>query len=102
LPVKNLSYKKAPHIERSADRARSYKRNAPVSVRKGAVERTMVGHHLELRPMTLNLGKIDRIFRLVVGVAIGTTGILSSGHPILGRLAGVVGALVILSAGCGA
>jgi hypothetical protein len=62
LPVKNLSHKKAPHIERSADRARSYKRNAPVFVRKGAVERAMVGHHSELQPMPLNLRKMDRIF----------------------------------------
>jgi hypothetical protein len=49
----------------------------------------------------LNLGKADRTVRLVVGVSIGTAGILINGHPILGRLMGGLGALVLLSAGCG-
>ena len=54
-----------------------------------------------IKNVTLNLGKADRILRLVVGVTIGATGILISGHPSLGRLIGGLGALAILSAGCG-
>ena len=51
--------------------------------------------------MILNLGKFDRSIRLAVGLAIGVTGILISGHPWIGRALGFLGALIILSGACG-
>ncbi len=49
--------------------------------------------------MVFNLGKIDRSARIVLGLAIGLAGILTSGHPYVGRALGFLGALVILSGG---
>jgi hypothetical protein len=51
--------------------------------------------------MGCNLGRTDRTLRLILGVGIGITGILINGHLLLGRLLGVAGALVLLSAGWG-
>jgi hypothetical protein len=48
-----------------------------------------------------NLGRTDRTLRIVLGVCIAIAGILINGHPYLGRLMGVAGALVILSGGWG-
>jgi hypothetical protein len=48
-----------------------------------------------------NLGRTDRTLRIVLGVCLAISGILISGHPYLGRLLGVAGALVILSGGWG-
>jgi Protein of unknown function (DUF2892) len=45
-----------------------------------------------------NLGRPDRIFRIVLGIGMGIAGILVNGHPYLGRLLGIAGAIVILSA----
>lgn len=53
------------------------------------------------KAMLRNLGRTDRVVRVVLGIAIGVTGILVSGHPWLGRALGVVGALVILSGSSG-
>jgi len=50
--------------------------------------------------MVRNVGRTDQIARIIPGVLIAATGILMSGHPMLGRLMGVVGALTILSGGC--
>ena len=52
-------------------------------------------------PMVFNLGRFDRTLRIVLGLALGLTGILTSGHPNLGRALGVLGALTILSGACG-
>ncbi|MGH9728422.1 MAG: YgaP-like transmembrane domain [Candidatus Acidiferrales bacterium] len=49
-----------------------------------------------------NLGRTDRTLRIVLGLGVGLTGILISGHPILGRLLGLAGAIIILSAAWGA
>ena len=49
----------------------------------------------------LNLGGMDRGLRVVLGVALGIAGILVSGHAYVGRALGILGALVILSGGCG-
>ncbi len=38
------------------------------------------------------------MFRILVGVGMGIAGILFSGHPYFGRLLGIAGAVVILSA----
>lgn len=51
--------------------------------------------------MVLNLGKIDRNVRVVLGLAVGLAGILISGHPYVGRTLGFLGALIILSGACG-
>ena len=47
--------------------------------------------------MACNLGGTDRTLRTVLGVGMGVAGILINGHPTLGRLLGVAGAVVILS-----
>jgi len=47
-----------------------------------------------------NVGRTDQVARIVLGVLIAATGILMSGHPVLGRLMGIIGALTILSGGC--
>ena len=57
--------------------------------------------YLQHVAMLLNLGRFDRNIRITVGLAIGLTGILISGHPYLGRALGFLGALVILSGACG-
>jgi hypothetical protein len=49
----------------------------------------------------LNLGRMDRGLRVVLGIGLGIAGIMVSGHPYVGRTLGVAGALVILSGGCG-
>jgi hypothetical protein len=49
----------------------------------------------------VNVGRVDRRIRLVVGLALGISGILVSGYPNLGRGLGIVGALFILSGLCG-
>jgi hypothetical protein len=41
------------------------------------------------------------MFRIVPGVGMGIAGILVKGHPYLGRLLGIAGAAVILSAAWG-
>jgi Inner membrane protein YgaP-like, transmembrane domain len=51
--------------------------------------------------MFSNVGPTDRILRIVAGAAMGIAGILTIGHPIVGRLLGVTGALIILSGACG-
>lgn len=56
---------------------------------------------LQNENVSFELGKADRTLRVVIGVLIGATGILISGRPILGRVLGGLGALVLLSAGCG-
>jgi Protein of unknown function (DUF2892) len=48
--------------------------------------------------MTCNLGRTDRVLRVFLGAALGVAGVLVHGHPLLGRLMGVAGALIILSA----
>jgi hypothetical protein len=48
--------------------------------------------------MVCNLGRIDRTVRIVLGIGLGILGILINGHPYFGRLLGIVGAMVILSA----
>ena len=45
-----------------------------------------------------NLGRTDRTLRVVLGIGLGITGILIDGHPSVGRLFGVLGAPLILSA----
>jgi hypothetical protein len=45
-----------------------------------------------------NLGRSDRVFRIVLGVGMGIAGILVNGHPYLGRFLGIAGAAVILTA----
>ena len=49
----------------------------------------------------VNVGRVDRRIRVALGIALGVSGILVSGHPDLGRGLGVVGALFILSGVCG-
>jgi hypothetical protein len=48
-----------------------------------------------------NVGRIDRRIRVTLGIALGVSGILMSGHPNLGWWLGVAGALFILSGICG-
>jgi hypothetical protein len=48
-----------------------------------------------------NLNATDRSLRMIIGAGIGIGGILVSGHPWLGRMMGVAGALLILSAASG-
>jgi hypothetical protein len=47
-----------------------------------------------------NVGRLDRSVRVALGVALGVSGILVSGHPNLGRGLGIAGALLILSGAC--
>jgi Protein of unknown function (DUF2892) len=49
----------------------------------------------------VNVGRVDRRIRLALGIALGISGILVSGHPNLGRGLGIIGALLILSGLCG-
>jgi hypothetical protein len=51
--------------------------------------------------MNMNLGRMDRGLRVVLGVGLAIVGIMVSGHPYVGRALGVAGAVVILSGGCG-
>jgi hypothetical protein len=51
--------------------------------------------------LVMNLGRMDRGLRVVLGVGLAIAGILDNGHPYVGRGLGVAGALVILSGGCG-
>jgi GTP1/Obg family GTP-binding protein len=55
----------------------------------------------EIMASLLNLGRMDRGLRVVLGIGLAIAGILVSGHPNVGRALGVTGALVILSGGCG-
>ena len=45
-----------------------------------------------------NLGRIDRTVRIALGLGLGIWGIFINSHPYLGRLLGIAGAIVILSA----
>jgi hypothetical protein len=47
-----------------------------------------------------NLGRVDRRWRVLIGLALGLAGIFVS-NPYLGRALGIVGAIVILSGLCG-
>lgn len=49
----------------------------------------------------LNVGRMDRTLRMVLGLVLGIAGILVSGHPHLGWALGIAGASVILSGVCG-
>jgi len=49
----------------------------------------------------LNVGRLDRALRVVVGVGLGSAGILVKGHPYLGWALGIAGLSVILSGTCG-
>jgi hypothetical protein len=49
----------------------------------------------------LNMGRMDRAVRVVLGVGLGIAGILVNGHPYLGWALGIAGASVILSGTCG-
>ena len=49
----------------------------------------------------VNVGRMDRRIRVMLGIALGVSGILVSGHPNVGRALGITGALVILSGVCG-
>ena len=40
----------------------------------------------------LNLGRMDRALRVVLGIALGIAGILVNGHPYLGWALGIAGA----------
>jgi len=51
--------------------------------------------------MLKNLGRADRSIRIVLGVAVGVSGIFISGNPWLGRALGVAGAVIILGGLCG-
>jgi len=51
--------------------------------------------------MLKNLGVADRSIRIVLGVAIGVSGIFITGHPWLGCALGVAGAVIILGGLCG-
>ena len=51
--------------------------------------------------IALNLGRLDRSLRILLGVVLGIGGILTNNHPWIGRALGVAGALVILSGACG-
>ena len=54
-----------------------------------------------LTTMLKNLGRADRSIRIVLGVAVGVSGIFISGNPWLGRALGVAGAVIILGGICG-
>jgi hypothetical protein len=49
----------------------------------------------------VNVGRVDRRIRLGLGVALGVSGILVSGHHNVGIWLGVAGASFILSGICG-
>ncbi|MDP9162179.1 MAG: DUF2892 domain-containing protein [Acidobacteriota bacterium] len=49
----------------------------------------------------LNVGRMDRAWRVAIGIGLGIGGILVNGHPYLGWALGVAGASVILSGTCG-
>lgn len=49
----------------------------------------------------LNVGRMDRALRMVLGIGLGIAGILVNGHRYLGWALGVAGVLVILSGTCG-
>ena len=49
----------------------------------------------------LNVGRMDRALRVVLGIGLGIAGILVNGHPYLGWALGIAGASVILSGTCG-
>lgn len=51
--------------------------------------------------MVLNVGRMDRALRVAVGIGLGIAGTLVNGHPYVGRVLGITGALVILSGACG-
>jgi len=51
--------------------------------------------------MVLNVGRMDRALRVVLGIGLGIAAILVSGHPYLGWGLGIAGASVILSGVCG-
>ena len=49
----------------------------------------------------LNVGRMDRALRVVLGIGLGIAGILGNGHPYFGWALGIAGASVILSGTCG-
>ena len=49
----------------------------------------------------LNVGRMDRALRVVLGIGLGIAGILVHRHPYLGSALGIAGASVILSGTCG-
>lgn len=49
----------------------------------------------------LNVGRMDRALRVVLGIGLVITGILVNGHRYLGWALGIAGLLVILSGTCG-
>jgi hypothetical protein len=49
----------------------------------------------------LNVGRLDRILRVALGIGLGIAGILVSGHPYLAWALGIAGASVIFSGVCG-
>jgi DUF2892 family protein len=49
----------------------------------------------------LNVGRMDRALRVVLGVGLGIAGILVHGHPYLSWAFGIAAASVILSGTCG-
>jgi hypothetical protein len=51
--------------------------------------------------MLLNVGRMDRALRVVLGIGLGIAGIFVNGHPYLGWALGIAGASVILSGTCG-
>ena len=51
--------------------------------------------------MVCNLGRTDRKLRVALGLCLGLAGILVNGHPWVGCLLGLAGALIILSAAWG-
>ena len=65
---------------------------------QGFVFRLYEGGHMA---SFLNVGRMDRALRIVLGVGLGIAGILVHGHPYLGSALGIAGASVILSGTCG-
>jgi DUF2892 family protein len=49
----------------------------------------------------LNVGRLDRVLRVALGIGFGIAGILISGHPYLGWALCIAGASVIFSGFCG-